>query len=274
MYKVTNEYRIVSSSVASIYDKPTFDSELTTQALFWESLEIYDKKDNWYKIKLKDGYTGWIHSFYTLDSSVYDNHKLLQDSENWYWVTGKFLSLPLSRNSEVLVSFGSLIPCFNENNFFFTILPNSQKIGINKKKLSRFTDYRDYKESVIEFSSQLIGVPYLWGGKSSLGFDCSGLVQSIVNVCTNHTIPERSFLPRDTSKQVLSDILIRNKENPIPGDIIFFQSNNNVDHVGIYINDTDFIHSSGFVKVNSVDKKSKYYSRELDRKIYGIYRIK
>ena len=93
MSKINNEYRIVSSSVASIYDKPTFDSELITQALIWEQLIICDKKDNWYKIKQRDGYSGWIHSFYTINSALYDNTTNLQDPNNWYWVKSKFLSL-------------------------------------------------------------------------------------------------------------------------------------------------------------------------------------
>jgi len=77
--KVNNEYRIVSSSVASIYSEPSFASELITQALIWEELIISQKKDNWYQVRQRDGYIGWIHSFYTVNSFVYDNNPLLKD---------------------------------------------------------------------------------------------------------------------------------------------------------------------------------------------------
>ena len=88
-----DEYKIVLSVIASIYNKPSFSSELITQALFWEKLLVCDKKNNWYKVKQRDGYVGWVHSFYTRDSSVYDQNQLLHDPENWYWVKNKFLSL-------------------------------------------------------------------------------------------------------------------------------------------------------------------------------------
>ena len=82
-----NEHKIVSTSVASIYSKPSFSSELINQALFWESLIIYDVNEKWYKIKQRDGYDGWIHSFYLTNSAIYDEHcNDLQNLENWYFV--------------------------------------------------------------------------------------------------------------------------------------------------------------------------------------------
>ena len=275
MSKIVNEYRIVSSTIAAIYNKPTFDSELTTQALIWEKLIIYDKKDNWYQVQQRDGYIGWIHSFYTSDSSVYDSNQLFQDLENWYWVKNKFLSLSLNDNSNYLLSFGSLVPCFEKKGSFFIILPNNEKVSVDKSLLTKFTDEISYEKGVLHSASELVGTPYLWGGKSSFGFDCSGLIQSIINVCNvNITNSKRSFLPRDASKQILSDILMHKKGNPTIGDIIFFRSNKKINHVGIYINKRDFIHSSGFVKVNSLDKESKNYSNKLEEKVYGIYTIK
>ena len=98
---------IVHTPVASIYSHPNFSSELITQALFWENLLVHDITDNWYKVEQKDGYMGWIHSFYTVNSSIYDNNKLLQDLENWYWVKNKFLNLSLENNQNFLISYGS-----------------------------------------------------------------------------------------------------------------------------------------------------------------------
>tara|TARA_B100000029_G_scaffold514621_1_gene618161 strand:+ start:685 stop:1509 length:825 start_codon:yes stop_codon:yes gene_type:complete len=269
----SNEYKIVLSAVASIYDSPIFNSELVTQALLWEKLIILDKKDNWYKVEQRDGYIGWIHSFYTTDSSIYEEYKFLENPENWYWVKKKFLSLNNKSNS--LVSFGSLIPCFNQNEKNLLLLPNNKKISIAETSLVRFTDKKDYKKMVLCSALELLNTPYLWGGKSSFGFDCSGLVQTIVNVSSSNTgNSKRLFFPRDASKQVLSDTLIPIKDEPSVGNIIFFQSKNKVDHVGIYINNIDFIHSSGFVKLNSINTNSQYYSNELEKKVYGIYKIK
>ncbi len=275
MSKTSDEYRIVFSSVASIYDEPNFNSQLITQALFWEQLIITDKKDNWYKIKQRDGYVGWIHSFYTTDLSVYDENEFLKKTENWYWVKKKFLSLSLSNKSKFLIPFGALVPCFDKDGKFFILLPNNKKINVDKTSLLNFKREKKYKKMVFHSAFELLDIPYLWGGRSSFGFDCSGLVQAIVNVSNvNAGNAETSFLPRDASKQISSDILIKSNNEANIGDVIFFQSENKINHVGIYINNMDFIHSSGFVKLNSIDRKSQYYSNDLEKKVYGVYKIR
>ena len=275
MSKSNDEYKIALSSVSSIYSHPSFTSELITQALIWEELIVCDKKDNWYKVKQRDGYVGWIHSFYIVDSSVYDNNKLLQEHKKWYWVKDKFVTLLLKDNSNILISFGSLIPCFQDENQFFTLLPNNEKVSINKNSLIKITDKVDYGENILYCTKQLIGTPYLWGGKSSFGFDCSGLLQSLLNVCNVNVSNYRTaMLPRDASQQILSDILIEKQGEANIGDIIFFKNSNKINHVGLYINKRDFVHSSGFVRVNSLDEKSKYYSNKLKMNLHGIYRVK
>ncbi len=262
-----HNYIIVHTAVASIYSHPNFSSELITQALFWEGLTVHSTQGNWYKVKQRDGYEGWIHSFYVVDSSVYDNNKLLQDKKNWYWVKNKFLNLSLENNQNFLISYGSLIPCFKDKNQFFTILPNSERVIIDEQSLIKSTNNINYKNNVMHSAEQLMGTPYLWGGKSSFGFDCSGLVQSMLSICNIN------FFPRDTSQQVLSEILIEQKDTVGVGDLIFFKTDNRVDHVGLYINDKEFIHSSGFVKINSIDKENQYYSNKLELNLHRIYKI-
>ena len=80
------------------------------------------------------------------------------------------------------------------------------------------------------------------------------------------------MLPRDASEQVLSDILTKKKEEPNIGDIIFFKTNSKVNHVGLYINNREFIHSSGYVKINSINKESQYYSENLDINLYPKFK--
>jgi hypothetical protein len=276
LLKLSNskEYKIVLTSVASIYNKPSFNSELITQALIWEELIIHNKKDDWYKVKQRDGYVGWIHSFYITDTEIYENNKFLKNLDSWYWVKDKFIPLLLNDSSQLFITYGSLIPCFEEANQFYTLLPNNQKIKINKNSLISFIEEINRNKNISYSVKELLGIPYLWGGKSSFGFDCSGLVQSIVNVCNiNSNNYTKNIFPRDSYQQIISNILKENNKSADIGDVIFFKSNDRIDHVGIYINNVDFIHSSGYVKLNSIDSSSIYYCSDLAEKYFKTFKI-
>ena len=260
-------YIIVNTSVASIYKKSTFSSELITQALVWEKLIVIDKKNNWYKVRQNDNYEGWIHSFYTVDSKFYDQNRLLQDEKNWCLVKDKFLSVLLENKSKIFLSFGSSIPCFNDGVRCYTILPDGRKCAIDKNSIISFNHTLTLKD-IINFSvNNLKEIPYLWGGKSSFGFDCSGLLQSIL------TMAKIKDFPRDTSQQILSNALSEKNNKPKLGDVIFFKSKDIVDHVGLYVNEEEFIHCSGFVKINSIIKKNQYYSNKLKSTFFKVYKI-
>jgi len=262
-----SEYKIVSTSVASVYSKPNFNSEIVTQALIWEKIIILDKKQHWLNVELQDGYLGWIHSFFTVDKNIYNDNKDYQIKSNWYWVISKFANLKSNIDNETMVSFGSLIPCFNDNNNFFTILPNKEKIIIDKRSIVKYGSTITLKH-IINYSQKLIGIPYLWGGKSVFGFDCSGLLQAIMKV-------GNILLPRDTKDQINSKVLQKIKfSNILCGDIIFFEKNNLIVHVGLYVDNEIFIHSSGCVKYGSINKNSKYFSNELENLDYKFYRLK
>ena len=139
-------------------------------------------------------------------------------------------------------------------------------IEINKKNLINYKSKTNIKNHILYSTKELLGLPYLWCGKSAFGFDCSGLVQSILKICDVN-------LPRDTSKQILSTILEENNREPDVGDLIFFKTNKLIDHIGLYINKMDFINSSGTVKINSINNKSKYYCQKLSKKYFKTFRI-
>ena len=82
-----------------------------------------------------------------------------------------------------------------------------------------------------------------------------------------------AMLPRDSSQQIVSDILEEKNKEPDIGDVIFFKKNNQINHVGIYINNIDFIHSSGYVKINSIFISSDYYCPDLANKYFKTFKI-
>ena len=255
---------IVNTPVASIYSKPQFKSELITQALFYESLKIIDKRKKWYKVKLLDDYEGWIHSFYT-----YELFGKFEKNINIskYWVKKKFTNLIFNDGTSLTLSFGSLLPCLEFDDKIIIKLYNGREGELDKNDLSSYENPLKLCEFIDLHINQFLGIQYLWGGKSSFGFDCSGLIQTILNVCGV------SKFPRDTSKQINSKFLSPISGIPSKGDIIFFKKNNIVNHVGIYINNNCFIHSSGSVKINSISNSSEYFSENLKSMKNQIFRL-
>ena len=266
MYKPISEYIIVSVSVAPVHIKPKFSLEIVTQALFWEKLIIITKKNNWIQIKQKDGYIGWIHSFYTKNSKIYEEIDFLRNYENWYLVKNKLCEIKLDKNLNFYLSFGSVIPCRNINNTFKTMFPNGKEYCIKKSALSTITKKNTIK-TVLNLSEKLLGVPYLWGGKSSFGFDCSGFIQSVLNIMNIN-------FPRDTNEQIKYKKLFQIKSNNIkPGNLIYFFDNNISTHVGIFIDSSIFIHSSGYVRKSSILKNNTYFDKKLSNMEYKIFKL-
>tara|TARA_B100000941_G_C28366600_1_gene479840 strand:+ start:172 stop:801 length:630 start_codon:yes stop_codon:yes gene_type:complete len=191
---------VVKTLVANLYAKPTFKSELVTQALFNERLEILNIQDNWFKVKQWDDYISWIHKFYI-------STKTDDLSSSWYHIN---------------------------------------------KEIKNVND-------LITYANSFVGTPYLWGGKSSLGFDCSGFVQTVFKMCG-------ISLPRDASLQFkLKELTKIDYDKIKKGDLIFFADKSIINHVAIYFGGDKIIHSSGNVRVENLKN-----NKDLYKKIYSI----
>ena len=191
---------VVKTVVANLYAKPTFKSELVTQALFNERLEILNIQDNWFKVKQWDDYISWIHKFYI-------STKTDDLSSSWYHIN---------------------------------------------KEIKNVND-------LITYANSFVGTPYLWGGKSSLGFDCSGFVQTVFKMCG-------ISLPRDASLQFkLKELTKIDYDKIKKGDLIFFADKSIINHVAIYFGGDKIIHSSGNVRVENLKN-----NKDLYKKIYSI----
>ncbi len=216
---------ICKTGAASLHGEPDFNSPCLTELVYGESAKINEKKSNWLNVDCEDGYNGWIHSFYGLES----RSKKTSD-----YVIAFPCSDGLFKPS---LPFGS-----RTKGSFSGSSPTNKKLGIEK---------------VVQILNNLLGIPYKWGGKTSLGFDCSGLVQSVLYVCG-------FMVPRDAHQQ---KVFFRNSETTIddsePGDLHFFGKNGSVSHVGLSIGDSDFIHSQGVVKIDSLNETSKIFNKNL-----------
>ena len=158
------------------------------------------------------------------------------------------------------------------NNFYLSKITDCNKIpnyihqGYDKALLESFNSEK-LRDKIVDYCRAQLEIPYKWGGKSPLGYDCSGLIQM--------SFKAHGFsLPRDSKDQY--EILKENKvklNEAKPGDILFFKQKGRICHVGMYSNNLRFIHSSGMVKENSLDEEDKLFDKKLMNKFEGVFSI-
>ena len=123
--------------------------------------------------------------------------------------------------------------------------------------------------TILKIANMYLNAPYLWGGKSLLGIDCSGLVQVVFSICGLQ-------LPRDASQQVEKGDFVNFLGEAQQGDLAFFDNEaGSIIHVGILLDATQIIHASGWVKIESIDSNGIISSQtgEYTHKLRVIKRL-
>ncbi len=259
---------IINISVANLRSNPGHSSELATQAILGTVLEVYKKKDDWYYVQTPDGYLAWVD-----EGGIALTDK--QNAKNWevddriiYTKTyGHAYTGPYDDNPIVsdLVS-GSLLAVIKDMDENYLVrFPDGRNAYVRKWEAKTYDDWLQNlnasNQTLVATAQQLMGVPYLWGGTSTKGVDCSGFTKTIYFL-------NGMVIPRDASQQVHTGIIIdstRNFSALQQGDLLFFgrkatdSTKEKVVHVGMWMGNNEFIHSSGKVRVSSMDKASEDY---------------
>ncbi|MEE9166902.1 MAG: C40 family peptidase [Candidatus Neomarinimicrobiota bacterium] len=258
----------VNVSVASIHAKAEFASEVVTQALLGEELEVLEINSEWLKIRQWDGYEGWLNQFF--GARVSEEYLAGVKSDQAMIVGDLFgdvyeeadRTMPVVRD---LVYGDRLVSLEDKNGWRQVLLPDGESGWTDSGPQRDFSVH--LRETLVKEARRFLGIQYLWGGKSPKGFDCSGFVQTVMK--------QRIPLPRDTHLQVdhpgLEDI---GPEEVEKGDLIFFGTNGrSVDHVAISLGGDEFIHCSGFVKIDTLDVDSARSSDRSKRRIVVVKSI-
>jgi len=235
---------------------------MVSQLLFAETFEILRKEEDWYKIKCSyDGYKGWVSES---DVMPIDERNFIKiNSNSVFYVTEKVIAIQ-SVYKERMLLFGSPLPFFDNKEFSFF----DDKFRISGSVID-LTKTEPNPELIVELASKFLDVPYLWGGRSPFGIDCSGFTQMIYKLSNIR-------LPRDADQQEEGGELISDIAKAKTGDLAFFvNAKNNVSHVGILLNNNQIIHASGRVRIDSIDKKGIYDARlhKYTHKLYSIKRF-
>ena len=236
-------YGISNLSIVPVRSEPHERSEMCTQILFGEHYTIIEESARWCLIKLAfDGYEGWID--FKMVNEVNEKH-FLQLAEIPQFVTTEMINVVQSKGgfSSFLIVAGSSLPHFNKTTRTFKI--GGVKYKIKRNSIS--SDERDIREALIENAYKYFNAPYLWGGRSPFGIDCSGFTQVLYKMVG-------LTIPRDTAQQAMLGDNLTFVEETFPGDLAFFDNEEGIIiHVGVILENNKIIHSSGKVRIDSLD---------------------
>ena len=250
-------------SVANVYIENSYRSETVTQALLGEQLKIIDKDESWLKVSQWDGYKGWINSSAVTEKQAPEGEScFVADLLNGVHAE-RNNSSPILRD---LVFGNELVVLGQENGWSRVLLPDGAKGWTDTSWQSEPGD--DLRSHIVKTAGRFLGIQYLWGGKSPKGFDCSGFVQTVLR-SVGINFPRDAY--QQEQKETLEEISLQESEK---GDLIFFQTGENkTDHVAIALGEKSIIHSSGFVKIESLDENNENYNHHLSENISTVKSI-
>ena len=264
------KYAIARNSVINIRSKPKHSAELGTQALLGMPLKVLDKKGDFYRIQTPDNYISWVDKggitrMNKTDFDAWNNRKKVIFTKNF----GAVFSNKSEKSGIISdITLGSILKYKALHKDFIEVEYPDKRRGFIKRDdatlyESWLTNLQVSQSNIEETAKSMDGFPYLWGGTSSKGMDCSGFTKMVY-------LMNGYIIPRDASQQVSVGKVVDemlNFSDLEKGDLLFFgtkatqEKKQRVVHVGIWLgNDKkEFIHSSGNVHLSSMDRNQPNY---------------
>ncbi len=250
-------FALCSVPVAPMRKEPSHKSEMVSQLLFGEGVEVLEEEDHFVRLKCTfDGYEGWCQR---TQLALSESDSLPETP----LFTGGFSSSIFINNSTAQIPFGC--PVYQLNDSFLTIAHSKIDYAAAKENavnsLEGFTE-----ERLKKFAFMFLHTGYLWGGKSVFGVDCSGFVQQVFKLLN---IP----LMRDAYLQATQGSAVESLEKGQLGDVAFFANeNDHITHVGILLSPDEIIHASGKVKIDKIDEQG-IFTKE-GKKTHDLHSIR
>ena len=274
-------YGVINVSVADARMGASYAAEMGTQLLLGAPVQVL-QHDDWWRIKSAEGYVAW-----TTGSSFV---RMTKDDFN-KWITAKKIIFtddygfgyenPDEKKQRVSdLAFGNMLKLEADNGRFYKVsYPDGRIAYILKSQSKPYEEWlasvRLTEKSILEKALSLKGIPYTWGGTSVKGMDCSGFTKTVMLM---HGI----ILMRDASQQVKTGIPVdisNGYENLRPGDLMFFGKKaqdgkkERIRHVAFYKGDKEFIHASGYIRINSLDSTKANYDELNTREFVRASRV-
>lgn len=269
-------YAIANVSVANLRSNARNAAELSTQALLGMPLKVWDKDRNWYQVQTPDQYIAWTDAG-AIQLMTKADFEQWQSAEKIIFTRpfGFVYSQPDRRSQTVsdIVAGNTLVLVNEQRQYFQVRYPDGRTGYVPKREAQRFDRWqaaaKPTEEALVSTAKRFMGIPYLWGGTSVKGMDCSGFTKTVYML-------NGQLLPRDASQQVNVGEEIgtpgKNFAQLKPGDLLFFgepataDKSERVVHVGMWIGNNEFIHASGHIRITSVDPAAPNFDAyELNR---------
>lgn len=231
---------IINVSIVPVRATNSDKSEMVTQLLFGESVDILDTKKNWTKIKCHyDNYEGWI------------------DSKQYVLISDEDFE---KRDTEVIIE-RALYYNHQDEKFLLSIGSEVERVNPQESTPENLRDY------IVEMALGFINVPYLWGGRSFFGIDCSGFTQIIYKA-------NGIKIPRDAYQQAELGEVLDFVEEAQPGDLAFFENEDGkIIHTGIMLEGQKIIHAHGKVRIDELDSTG-IFNKDLNKHTHKLRFIK
>jgi hypothetical protein len=238
------EYGICNLAIVPLRAETSSRSEQVSQVLFGEVFEIMEWQGEWARIITTfDGYEGWINGLQFVPLGAIAYKSLLQKTtpltyrpitQAWKKAGNSVLYLPVASS----LSFLEGVTCHIRNEYFEII----GEIG--------------ERGELAETAKSFLNTPYLWGGRTHFGIDCSGFVQAVYRL---HGIT----LKRDASMQAEQGKTVDFLQEAKLGDLAFFDNDEGrIIHVGMMLNNEQIIHAAGKVKIDKIDTQGIYSAEQ------------
>lgn len=238
-------YGICNLSAIAMRKEARHASEMVSQLLYNETYTVLDKTKDWVLVRTRLGsgdypYDGWIQAKQLCEISEDELNAL---KEKKVFLTNK----PIVEYKGKFLSMGT--PLFEPH-------PDAVEMP------SEF-----HPELMVDYAKLLLGAPYLWGGRMTMGLDCSGLTHTCAHLAG-------LILPRDASQQVKCGDLVYFLQETQPGDLAFFGDEDGViTHVGIVMGGEQIIHCSGQVRIDYLDQTG-IFNKEMNEHTHRLQVVK